>query len=1184
MPKLPLGKIILLSFLGTLSLLFQGCNPTSSTAKTDFPPYRGYYHIAFSPAKSKIHLDSSYSLVWTHSDSIQDPLAQLALYQNDSLVKILDSNSANSGTLAFSPRNFKLGSGAKYRIRILNSAKAHQWDATDSFSIYSQFVGTLSIIYPMANSQVRLDSMTSLRWANSGSVGNQSQILLYKGAIILDTVDKTAMNSGFYSWTPSSAKYATGTDYRLRLISNGDPSVQAMSAYFSLVPGYEGALILNKPTTGDTLVSGNAHAVAWSWTGSPGNTLSLQLVRDSLPLQMLTNNYSLYANNFYWTIPAGFPTSSRYRILIRSLKKSENFSYSNYFSIRGVDLDSFEIDNLITQSKPIPTDGFKQQRTLTYQDTDWVHFEAPSNKKCLVNLKSASTYTVLLADSNGVPLLSQSGSQLQLWLSPKYAGRHKIRVTSYSGLGPYSLSVLAYDSLQAGFPFKWIAPDSNSVWKTGVTSSILWSPDSLLLGSNIRLDLYRDNATILTQTAYAPNTGSYSWAIPAGLGSSNQYRIRLVNSNNISIFGFSPRFKIEGIPSDSFENDNRMKNANSILESSLQSHTMSYLDSDWVQINTIPDRGYIANVQSGFTLNATLFDSAGLMLQSYSGLQKQISLAPNSKAKRYYLLLYFYASTSNQGNYTISLFGYDPVLTGYPITFSSPQTNVIWDAGTSRPINWLTDTLLFGNQVSLNLCRDTTVLMPMAMAINNSGAYTWSIPQGLALASNYRIRLHSTANPQLFGFSPIFTINGILSDGDRGSAKPLVADGLPQSHTLSLSDTDWMAMQILPGRKYAASVQSNFALKVQVLDSNGLQTSTYSGSKLQWVLDARYLGKQFIRILPSSLSPGFQGSYTIALFVSDSLFGFPVRFITPNGSTTWNSSTTQPISFEADSTFYGSKVQLSLYRASTGLTTLSSSLSNIGFYSWSIPTGLLTANDYQLRITSLTNPLFFGSSPPFSIMGLVPDSLEPNDLASSSKTLLPNLGKRNLSLSFQDQDWFRFNAVSGMVYVWKTQSAYPTTLTLFSGLGISPSLAQSTQSITDTANILTWVCTTTGPYSVSITTASSLNAGPYTLDFTETTKTQLQMQITSPMAGEIVARNFVTSIQWTHALEVGGKVDIFLYHAAGQIQTIASNLANGGAYNWNVPDALVPGSDYFIRVVSRISSDFSGDSKVFTVE
>jgi hypothetical protein len=46
---------------------------------------------------------------------------------------------------------------------------------------------------------------------------------------------------------------------------------------------------------------------------------------------------------------------------------------------------------------------------------------------------------------------------------------------------------------------------------------------------------------------------------------------------------------------------------------------------------------------------------------------------------------------------------------------------------------------------------------------------------------------------------------------------------------------------------------------------------------------------------------------------------------------------------------------------------------------------------------------------------------------------------------------------------------------------------------------------------------------------------------------------------------------------------LAVNIANLGSYNWSVSATIPPGSDYYIRVVSRVHSDIAGNSGVFSV-
>jgi len=61
--------------------------------------------------------------------------------------------------------------------------------------------------------------------------------------------------------------------------------------------------------------------------------------------------------------------------------------------------------------------------------------------------------------------------------------------------------------------------------------------------------------------------------------------------------------------------------------------------------------------------------------------------------------------------------------------------------------------------------------------------------------NKYVIKLTSSNTSQLFGFSPAFTISGVIPDAfepddSAGVAHAIATTGVPESHTLSLNDKD----------------------------------------------------------------------------------------------------------------------------------------------------------------------------------------------------------------------------------------------------------------------------------------------------------------------------------------------------------------------------------------------------------
>jgi hypothetical protein len=90
-----------------------------------------------------------------------------------------------------------------------------------------------------------------------------------------------------------------------------------------------------------------------------------------------------------------------------------------------------------------------------------------------------------------------------------------------------------------------------------------------------------------------------------------------------------------------------------------------------------------------------------------------------------------------------------------------------------------------------------------------------------------------------------------------------------------------------------------------------------------------------------------------------------IEILAPTALSHWPNGSQQQILWS-----YGpgiSKVKIDLYKGSSLLTTLASSIGNTGSYTWNIPTSLAAGSDYKIRITNTSDAAIWGESEVFSV-------------------------------------------------------------------------------------------------------------------------------------------------------------------------------------------------------------------------
>ncbi len=1179
-------------WLASALLVLQGCILSSGGKGGSGQANRGFYTITNPTAVSSLSLDSTYQVQWSATDTAAGGLARLSVYKGDAFLGNLSSAQSGTGTFIWSLPGtrslggYRLGSGAGYRLRVTNIADSSKWDFSQAFVLYSAYSGSVELTAPAKGAKAKLDSTLNITWSATGNVGPSVGLQLLKDTVVaLSMFTAAPAAGGYYTWPSLTSSLGSGDDYHIRIFAYGDPSISQTGPAFSITSNWSGSFAFLSPQAEDTLTAGTSAKAVWSVSGNPGAYAQLSLWRDSALVSVLGLSVTAAADSFLSTLPGGLSTG-RYRFRLASASDAGIFAFSPAFFVRGVDPDDYEKDDTLSLAKPIDADGKPQQHTLTMGDTDWMRLKTLAGKRYLMGTRASGYLYLDVLDSAGRQLKQSYGTHIQAIFAPGYAGTHYLRVHSTgSAPGPYQISVLEYDSSSGPSKAAFSAPDEKTTWAAGSSYTLYWSPDSVLFGTSVNLSLYNDTALVQSIGSYAANSGSFSWTLPSGLYTGSKYRIRMSSTLASDIFAYSSYFAISGLAPDAYEPDNSRGAAKSIdIDGTPQQRNIVYGDTDWVRFDGVAGKTYLAAVNAGSaSVYLYVTDSAGLAQSSQYGSHVSLTFAPVKDGK-YYLRVQGY---SGSGPYTLSLTAYDPVKGGLPVKFIAPDSASVWSAGSTYPINWVPDSATFGTLIYLDLYNDTVLAQGATAYLSNSGTYSWLIQSGTYTSDKYRIRISSYNNRAVYGYSPYFTISGISPDAYepdnlRSAAKAIAADGTPQQRNIVYGDTDWARFDGVAGKTYLATVSSAAAsVSLGITDSLGYSLSSVSGSRVSASYTPTRSGKYYVRVQYYSGS----GNYSLMLAAYDAgQDGVPVKFSAPDSGAVWSSGSSYSATWIPDSALFGNYVSLALYQDNTLLYGPTSSSSNSGSALFSVPSGLASGKNYRLRISNYSNPSIYGSSVPFTIAGIAPDSLEPDDSIATAKAVVPDSPRLPLSLSYHDKDWFRFTAHAQKMYVMQTvsQSNVPTLLRLWPAGG-GTALLSGTKPSLDSLNGLAWVAPADGDYFISVEASSASYYGAYGFELKEIDPAAYKFAVSAPADGASFKAGASLSIQWSDPSSVKGYVDLFLYDGDGVVQTVAANVSNTGSYGWAVPAGLAARADYSVKVISRLSSGISGVSGAFSI-
>ena len=159
------------------------------------------------------------------------------------------------------------------------------------------------------------------------------------------------------------------------------------------------------------------------------------------------------------------------------------------------------------------------------------------------------------------------------------------------------------------------SPNSGDVWQMGTTQNIEWTSQSV--GNYVKIQLYKNTNLTATLISSTLNNGSYSWTIPESFQVSNDYKIKIIDVSNASIYDYSDFFSLseaeEGLDDVVITAPNVQVNLNQTFEVGIST---SELLEDWGVISYEVVLTYDKNIISydSYSLDGTIAEGGMVAL------------------------------------------------------------------------------------------------------------------------------------------------------------------------------------------------------------------------------------------------------------------------------------------------------------------------------------------------------------------------------------------------------------------------------------------------------------------------------------------------------------------------------------------------------------------------------------------
>ncbi len=195
-------------------------------------------------------------------------------------------------------------------------------DTSAGFSIAD--ANTIRVTSPAVGERWEYGQVRSIRWTYVGTPGPRVRVELLKGDTVVATPSASAPIGvsllGSLNWTVP-ATLVPGPDYRVRITSTTLGEISGTSQPFAI--GAVTALTLVEPNDGGYLDRGRPQVIRWTYSGSPGAYVQLELLQGTRAT-VICEQTAIGANGvgeYAWALPADQAEGSNYRVRITATQQ-----------------------------------------------------------------------------------------------------------------------------------------------------------------------------------------------------------------------------------------------------------------------------------------------------------------------------------------------------------------------------------------------------------------------------------------------------------------------------------------------------------------------------------------------------------------------------------------------------------------------------------------------------------------------------------------------------------------------------------------------------------------------------------------------------------------------------------------------------------------------------------------------
>jgi hypothetical protein len=266
--------------------------------------------------------DSS-NITWTSTGTISD--VQIDLYNGGTFEETIEPSTANDGDYTWTQVNPALADDSDYRVRISWISDAGVYDESEDFTIETK---SITVTEPASSTIWTKGAAANIIWTSTGTMSDV-KIDLYKGVILVETIESKTANDGSYTWSQVNPTLADDSDYRVRISWISDAGVYDESEDFAIETK---SITVTEPTSSTVWTKGNSAIINWTSTGNI-NDVKIELYRGGGFVETIVSSTT---NNgtYTWTqVNPALQSAANYKVKIICISVPEIYDESEYFTI-----------------------------------------------------------------------------------------------------------------------------------------------------------------------------------------------------------------------------------------------------------------------------------------------------------------------------------------------------------------------------------------------------------------------------------------------------------------------------------------------------------------------------------------------------------------------------------------------------------------------------------------------------------------------------------------------------------------------------------------------------------------------------------------------------------------------------------------------------------------------------------